>query len=147
MKPYPLGSVFASSLHMPEIFQDVLSLDKEHSTKIFGGYFYFQFLTLFGETNILILDSKPPREDEYELDPTFLRVSNAHYFLSNRNTVTYNTGLQCYIMWVRIECASTIVTSVFSVDFLFLVWPTVFPIKGVVQIRNHLSTLYWNMMR
>lgn len=40
---------------------------------------------------------------QYESDHFVGRLSNTHYFSSNRNINTYNVDLQCYILWVGIQ--------------------------------------------
>ena len=53
----------------------------------------------------LIIDSKPPVLNGYELDNTLLDSPppTSQYFSSKENNVTYNIGLRRYIMWVVVH--------------------------------------------
>lgn len=47
--------------------------------------------------------------------------------------MNYNVGLQCYIMWVKRQCAPIVLSLMFLVlASLYIVWPTIFTIIYIV---------------
>lgn len=71
------------------------------------------------------------------MDLTFVgSLANAHYFPSYWNVMTYNTTLQCYILWVGIHCPPTILSPMILVlAFSYIVWPTIYTMNYVIYKR------------
>jgi hypothetical protein len=67
-----------------------------------------------------------------------------HYFSSNKITVTYNIDFWCYILWVGIQHAPTLISPMFLVLVSScIVWPTVFTINSAAFLSYQHQQLPW----